>query len=151
MERTKPIVSYDYIVGLTDGEGCFYVNVQKSPNYRVGYRIQMNFHIKMREEDKILLEKVKSTLNCGGVYFQREQRKNHTQCYRYSVGANRDIFSKIIPFFLEHPLHSYSKQRSFKNFCKIANLVKQGKHFFPKGIAEIKKLKSTMNLKIGLA
>ncbi len=23
--RTKPTVSADYIVGLTDGEGCFYV------------------------------------------------------------------------------------------------------------------------------
>lgn len=27
MGRTKPIVANEYIVGLTDGEGCFYVNI----------------------------------------------------------------------------------------------------------------------------
>jgi hypothetical protein len=145
MGRTKPILSKDYIVGLTDGEGCFYVNIRQSARYRAGYLIQMHFHIKMREEDKLLLEKVKKTLRCGAVYFQKEQRKNHSQCYRYTVNAQRDIFSTIIPFFKKYPLRSYSKKRSFNNFCKIAQLVKNKKHFSPKGIERIKRYKETMN------
>ena len=26
--RTKPVVTAEYIVGLTDGEGCFYINLR---------------------------------------------------------------------------------------------------------------------------
>jgi len=62
MGRTKPKVAKEYIVGLTDGEGCFYVNMGKYPAYKVGIRVQMHFHIKMQERDKKLLEKVRNTL-----------------------------------------------------------------------------------------
>ena len=99
MGRTKPRVSSEYVVGLTDGEGCFYVNVGESPRYRSGVRIQMHFHIKMQEKDKKLLEKIKNTIGCGAVYFQKEQRANHAQCYRYTVSAQSDILNVIIPFF----------------------------------------------------
>ena len=118
------MVSADYIVGLTDGEGCFYVNVSNSPYYLSGARIGLNFHIKMNEKDKGLLEKVKNTLNCGNVYFQKEQRKNHTQCYRYTVASHRDIAEIIVPFFRKHALQSASKQKSFNFFCKIVELFK---------------------------
>ena len=104
MGRTKPIVSADYVVGLTDGEGCFYVNVADSSSYRGGARIDLNFYVKMNEKDIDLLLKIKNTLGCGNVYFQKEQRKNHTQCYRYTVGSHRDVIGKIIPFFKKHRL-----------------------------------------------
>jgi len=39
MGRTKPIVSADYIVGLTDGEGCFYVNTWESSAYKSGWGV----------------------------------------------------------------------------------------------------------------
>src|SRR3989344_3334428 len=91
MGRTKPMVSNEYVVGLTDGEGCF--------------------HIKMQEQDRPLLEKVKNTLKCGKVYFQKEVRVNHCQCYRYSVSSQQDISNTIIPFFLKYKLQ---KER---NYC----------------------------------
>lgn len=152
MGRTKPVVSANYIVGLTDGEGCFYVNVLDSKHYLGGARIDLNFHIKMNEKDRSLLEKVKNTLKCGNVYFQKEKRKNHTQCYRYTVGSHRDIIEKIIPFFKKHPLQSASKQKSIKAFCKIAKIVKTKKHLTKNGVKQIRKLKAQMNQKTtGLA
>ena len=152
MGKTKPIVSYDYIVGLTDGEGCFFVNTWKSSSYRAGYCIQLQFHIKMQERDKPLLEKVKNTFGCGTIYFQKERRANHCQCYRYTVHSHKDILEKIIPFFLKYPLQSVSKDKSFMIFCKVAQLVKLGEHLKKSGIIKIKKLKSKMNQKtIGLA
>jgi hypothetical protein len=152
MRRTKPRVSNEYIVGLTDGEGCFYVNVGESSRYRSGVRIQMHFHIKMQEKDRQLLEKVKNTIGCGTVYFQKEQRVNHTQCYRYTVSSQADIFKTIIPFFKQYPLQSYSKNYSFQIFCKIAKLVKSGAHLSKTGINKIRVLKSKMNQKtLGLA
>lgn len=145
MGRTKPVVSKDYVVGLTDGEGCFYVNVWKSSSYKSGYGVQMHFHIKMQEKDKPLLEKIKNTLDCGAVYFQKERRINHSQCYRYTVNSQKDIFEKVIPFFKNNELQSVSKKKSFTFFCQIADLVKSGKHLTEIGVEQIRKLKSQMN------
>src|SRR3989344_7904737 len=114
MGRTKPIVANDYVVGLTDGEGCFFVNTWKSPSYKTGYSIQLHFHIKMQEKDRPLLEKVKNTLGCGEVYFQKEKRANHCQCYRYTVSSNQEIVNKIVPFFRKYPLQGVSKLESFE-------------------------------------
>jgi hypothetical protein len=147
MGRTKPMVSKEYVVGLTDGEGCFYVNIWKSPSYRMGAGVQMHFHLKMQEKDKALLEKVRNTLQCGEVYFQKEQRANHCQCYRYTVSSQKDILEKVIPFFKKNPLQSASKQKNFRIFCQIARLVKARKHLTENGIKKIRQLKATMNLK----
>ena len=145
MGRTKPVVSADYLVGITDGEGCFYVNVSKMSAYKTGYRIQMHFHLKLQEIDKSVLDKIKNTLGCGGVYFQKEQRRNHTQCYRYTVSSQKDIFDKLIPFFRQNKLQTKSKLRNFELFCEIASLIKAGKHLQQSGIDKILLLKSEMN------
>lgn len=152
MGRTKPTVSNEYIVGLTDGEGCFYVNIWKSSAYRAGAGVQLHFHLKMQERDRELLEMVRDTIGCGAVYFQKEQRANHCQCYRYTVSAQRDILGTVIPFFKQYPLQSASKRANFEIFCQIAELVKEGKHLTLEGLTEIRALKAQMNLKtVGLA
>ena len=148
--RTKP-VSPDYVVGLTDGEGCFYVLVKPPYNQKGGAIVQLSFLIKVKEEDKIILDKVRDALNCGAVYFQKEKRINHSQCYRYTVNSHRDIFEKIIPFFNKYPLQSVSKQNNFLIFCRIAELVKRGEHHNSEGIEKIKEFKSQMNHRTGLA
>src|SRR3990167_10751852 len=109
MVRAKPIVANEYLVGLTDGEGCFHVNMANYPAYKSGVRVQMHFHIKMQEKDRPLLEKIKNTLECGEVYFQKEKRANHCQCYRYTVSSQEDILNKIIPFFIKNSLQSVTK------------------------------------------
>ncbi len=145
--RTKPLVSVDYIVGLTDGEGCFYVRVQPPYNLLGGARIQLNFFIKVQQADRGMLEKIKNTLGCGMVYFQKENRLNHSQCYRYTVNSHRDILGTIIPFFQTHKLQGKTKQNNFKLFCQIARLVENGKHLTPLGLQKIVNLKSRMNLR----
>ena len=152
MGRTKPIVSADYIVGITDGEGCFYVNLNQSSSYKSGWRVQLHFHLKLQATDKEILEKIRTTLNCGNVYFQAEKRLNHSQCYRYSVSAWRDIETKLIPFFKTHQLQTASKSKNFAIFCQIADLVSQGKHLDKDGIEMIRTLKQSMNKRtIGFA
>jgi hypothetical protein len=149
MGRTKPqSVSTDYIVGLTDGEGCFYVLLNKSPKYCTGYGVHLHFHIKMQQIDRELLVKVRNTLRCGEVYFQNEKRLNHVHCYRYTVAAHRDIIEKIIPFFEKHPLQTVSKKKNFELFSQIARIVGRGEHLKKKGIDRIVKLKAKMNQRV---
>ncbi|MBI4812241.1 LAGLIDADG family homing endonuclease [Candidatus Falkowbacteria bacterium] len=143
--RTKPVVSADYIVGLTDGEGCFYVLVRPPFSRQGGGMVQLSFLIKVQEQDKAMLEKVKNSLRCGSVYYQHETRANHAQCYRYTVNSHRDIIGIIIPFFQQHPLQGYSKQKNFDIFCQIAQLVQNGVHHTRAGIEQIRALKAQMN------
>lgn len=137
LRRTKPVLPATYIVGLTDGEGCFYVNIWKSSAYRAGAGVQIHFHIKMNERDRKLLEAVRDSLGCGAVYYQKETRVNHTQCFRYTVNSQQDIIGIIIPFFQKYPLQSPSKRLSFGVFCQIANLVEQKRHLTPEGLKQI--------------
>ena len=146
------MVSADYIVGLTDGEGCFYVLIKMPYNKNGGARIELSFYIKVQQNDKGLLEKVRNALGCGAVYFQHETRANHAQCYRYTVNSHRDIIGTIIPFFRKHPLQGKSKRKSFEVFCAVAKLVEMGAHRTRRGLEHIRKYKAQMNHRtIGLA
>jgi hypothetical protein len=55
--KAKPVLSADYVVGLVDGEGCFYVNVQTSHRYSAGARVEICFHIKLKAQDREVLER----------------------------------------------------------------------------------------------
>ena len=139
------MVSADYIVGLTDGEGCFYVLIRPPYNKFGGAKVVLNFFIKVQSIDSRMLERVKDSLGCGVLYFQKENRFNHSECIRYTVSSHKDIFGVIIPFFQAHPLLGTAKVRNFQLFCEIADLVKQGRHHAKDGIAQIQLLKSKMN------
>jgi len=112
----------------------------------------MHFHIKMQERDRSLLKRVRNTLQCGEVYFQKEVRANHCQCYRYTVSSRKEIVNNIIPFFKKYPLQAATKRTNFKLFCKIARLLEKDVHKTAEGIEIIRALKAQMNQKtVGLA
>ena len=142
--REKPKgLSDAYIVGLTDGEGCFYVEI-RAPNGTHNTRVEMHFFIKLREDDFSLLEKVQEFFQCGGVYYQKEYRVNQRNCYRFGVTAQKDLHEKIIPFFDKNPLQS----RKFNNyllFRQIGLMVKNGEHKGSEGLKKIRQLKQQMN------
>ncbi|MEW6009048.1 MAG: LAGLIDADG family homing endonuclease [Candidatus Omnitrophota bacterium] len=139
------MLSADYIVGLTDGEGCFYVHTRSHQSNSSQPRIDNHFYIKLHEKEKGLLEKVRQTFGCGAVYVQKETRSNHSQCYRFEINAKRDIYNVVIPFFEKHPLQS-RKQKSFEIFKEIAMMVRRKEHKTPEGFKKIRYLKSQMNV-----
>lgn len=83
------MITADYIVGLTDGEGCFYIDVRPPDKkyQRVKTGIETHFYIKLREDDYPLLKEVRDYFKCGGVYFQKEKRQNHSACYRFGISS----------------------------------------------------------------
>lgn len=139
------MVSADYIVGLTDGEGCFYVNVGTDKRFpQARPQVETHFYIKLTEEEYPLLEKVRKFLGCGFIYLQKEKRLNHAQCYRFEINSQRDIHKFLLPFFKEHPLQS-NKKRNFEIFRKISLMVKNKEHLTDKGFQKVVQLKSVMN------
>lgn len=142
--REKPNgLSDGYIVGLTDGEGCFYVET-RVPNGTHTFRVEMHFFIKLREDEFPLLKKVQKFFDCGGVYYQKEYRVNQKCCYRFGVTAQKDLHEKIIPFFDKNTLQS-RKLKNYLLFRQIAVMVKNKEYKSSEGFEKIRQLKLQMN------
>ena len=139
------MITADYIVGLTDGEGCFYINVRPSDMRYQGSKtgIETHFYIKLREDDLSLLNQVKNFFRCGAVYYQKEKRKNHSACYRFEINSQKDIQEVLIPFFDKHPLKS-EKRKNYLIFRKIAMIVRNGNYKESGSLRKILNLKSQM-------
>jgi hypothetical protein len=52
----------------------------------------------------------------------------------------------IIPFFKEHPILG-EKSKDFKDWCRVADLMSEGKHLTLEGVEEIQNIKGGMNTK----
>lgn len=138
----------DYIVGLVDGEGSFTVYVRDPglPNEtsrRV--KVEPKFYVKLVEKDKEILDRLKAFFGCGSVYFQKDTRSNHQNCYRYEVYNRNDLMEKIIPFFKENRLRFPSKRKDFEIFCEMVDIISKGGHLTDQGMRELYRLKQLMH------
>ena len=135
------MVNASYIVGLTDGEGCFLVQI------RIDCRIVLRFFITQRFDNKELLNKVCQFFRVGYVYrkFQGNQQRKMT--FVYEVTKQDDIQKVIIPFFKKYSLQGV-KRKSFMKFAQIAKIVKNRQDTRKLTKSELDKvwqLKLTMN------
>ena len=113
----------EYIIGLVDGEGSFYVRVNEDPKRR--NKVEFKFSVKLRHQDKEILDKLVQFFGCGNVYLQKDPRPNHTDCYRFEVNKKEDILTKIIPFFEKNSPKIQSRKRDFELFKQISELSQQ--------------------------
>lgn len=128
-----------YVVGLTEGEGCFFVCLRKD------FRIELRFFITQAIGNKPLLEKVRDFMKVGIVY-QKSNTKGKLPAYVFEVTKRDDIYKIIIPFFRKYPLLGI-KARSFEAFREIGEIVK-GRQDSRKLSSE--ELKYITNLRLGM-
>lgn len=110
------MLSPDYIVGLTEGEGCFLVCLRKNN------RIDLRFFIAQAIGNKPLLEEVREFFKVGSVY-QKSNVKGKLPAYAFEAAKRDDVYDVIIPFFEKNRLRGY-KAKSFAAFAEIAKIVK---------------------------
>ena len=144
MEKINP----NYVVGLVDGEGSFTVYVkdpdcQKQVKRRT--KVEPRFYLKLIEKDKKILYELKKFFGCGNVYFQKDTRANHQNCYRYEVANRHDLKTIIIPFFKRNSLRLRSKNGDFEIFCRIFAMIMKNDHFTDSGLRRIFALKQKMH------
>ena len=138
----------DYIVGLVDGEGSFTAfvrNLDESTERVRRTRIEPRFYIKLVEKDKEVLDALKNYFRCGSVYYQKDTRSNHQNCYRYEVFNRKELESIIIPFFRKHPLKFPSKIKDFAIFCELMRRIGKNEHLTSQGLRIIYRLKQQMH------
>ena len=144
----QSMLSAEYVLGLVDGEGSFTVYIRHPRDSRERVRrvkAEPKFYLKLIEKDKDILYELKNFFGCGNVYFQRDRRKNHQNCYRYEVSKREDLERIIIPFFRKYRPHLASKKIDFQIFSKLVEMIKNGRHLEREGILKMYRLKQKMH------
>lgn len=134
-----------YIVGLTEGEGCFCVSLRRD------YRIDLRFFIVQAIGNKPLLEEVRKFFGIGIVYQKQAGKGNKLPAYVFEVTKRNDIYQVIIPFFTKNKFLGY-KLKSFQAFKEIAKVV-QGRldtrKLNTEELSYVRNLKENMNKHYG--
>ncbi len=138
-EGKNGVITPDYIVGFTEGDGCFLVCLRKD------YRIEMRYFISQAIGNHPLLEEIQKFMGVGSVY-QKSNVRGKLPAYVFEVAKRDDIYNVIIPFFQKHTLKG-TKAKSFSVFREIALLVK-GRQDTRK--LTTKELKYVTELKLGM-
>jgi LAGLIDADG endonuclease len=114
-----------WIVGFTDGEGCFNIDIHLNPRTKWGIQIQPEFTVVQNEIDEQVLYGLKSYFECGSITVNR---KDHTGVRKmWRVKSIEHCHDKILVFFEKHKLRT-KKQIEFERFAEIVRLMKQGYH-----------------------
>lgn len=139
------LVTGDYIAGLTDGEGCFYINLYRFKKYpNANPQTRIHFYIKLRQDDLSVLQSVAKTLGFGHINYQRETRSNHSPCYRYEVSDRKELH-QLIQFFHDYKLHSPKKMRDMERIATILSIIGSGDHLKQSGLTRIRQIKKEMH------
>jgi hypothetical protein len=146
--HSKHTLTPEYVVGLVDGEGSFTVYIRNPDEVKTVSRrvaVEPKFYLKLIEKDKEILYALQSFFGCGSVYFQKDSRPRHQNCYRFEVFRWEDLHTVIIPFFLKHEPRFTSKQNDFRIFVKIMSALKNNEHKTKQGLRALFELKQQMH------
>ncbi len=138
------MLNADYIVGFTEGEGCFFVCLRKDN------RIELRFFIAQALGNIHILRELKKFFGVGSVY-QKSNVKGKLPAYVFEVAKRDDIYKVIIPFFRKHRLQGY-KVKSFKIFEEIAGIIKgrqDARKLSAKELSYVRKIRKNMNKHYG--
>ncbi len=132
-----------WIVGFTDGEGCFHISINKIPEMSLGWQVLPEFRIVQHEKDEALLYKIKDYFGFGDVKINRIDFHGTRKEFRVRGLEN---LNKIVKFFEEYKLQT-SKKKDFEIFKQVIHLMNNKNHLTKEGLDNISKLISQMNRK----
>lgn len=112
VHQEKPMrkLTTEWVVGFTDGEGCFTISINSQPKLTLKYQVQCEFVITQHKNDLQLLHALKDFFEAGTV---QEGAKTNVAYYR--VRSLEDLYTKILPFFEKHLLKT-RKQLDYLRF-----------------------------------
>ena len=135
-----------WILGFTDGEGCFSVSFIKNGTTKTGWQIFPEFVITQGQKSLSSLKIVQKHFKCGKLFINKRHDNHREHLYRYCVRSIRDLETTVIPFFKRNRLKT-SKLNDFKIFSKIVKQMSRGNHLSRGGMKNIARLIETMNRK----
>ena len=120
-----------WIVGFTDGEGCFHVGFARQPEMTLGIQVLPEFVVVQHKRDAQVLHAIKQYFDCGVV------RSNHGDRMCYRVRKLEHLADRIVPFFERHDLKT-RKRQDFLAFRRVIRMMRDGRHLVAEGLEEIR-------------
>ncbi len=136
----------NWIVGFTDGEGCFSVSFIKNKTTKNGWQIFPEFVITQGEKSLPALKIFLKYFKCGKIFVNKRYDNHNEHLYRFCIRSITDLEEKIIPFFQKNPLRT-AKRKDCELFCKIVKRMKQREYLSEVGAKKIAKIVEQMNRK----
>ncbi len=134
----------DWIVGFTDGEGCFSISVVRNRVCRLGWQVQHELSVTQAADSIVSLLLLQERFGCGALIPNRRKDNHNDLMLRFSVKRRSDLVDVINPFFTDHPLRT-AKHFDFEKFKSVLHLMETGRHLDPGGLAEIASITESMN------
>ena len=136
----------EWIVGFTDGEGCFSVSMFRNVTTKSGWQVFPEFVITQGEKSLPALKLFKTFFRCGNVFVNKRYDNHHEHLYRYCVRSVQNLHKHIIPFFKVHSLRT-AKQKDFELFAEIVEMFLKKEHLTQVGLKKIALKIERMNRK----
>ena len=127
-----------WVVGFSDGEGCFHVGIARHPEMSSGFQVLPEFVIVQHERDVKVLHAVRKFFGCGVV------RTNHGDRMCWRVRRLEHLRDRIIPFFDLHPLKTLKRQ-DYLAFRQVVRMMADGQHLEAEGLEAVRKIAERMN------
>lgn len=110
-----------WLSGFTDGEGCFYLAVRKHQSFPSPFA---QFSIKLRADDRPIIEAIHSFWGCGLVYDLPRARSGDTRrVVSYCVHDIESLSSVVVPHFAAYPLRA-KKSADFAIWSRAVALLR---------------------------
>ena len=135
------LLSDDYLVGFTEGEGMFYIGIVPSKETKTGWQVIYFLKVSQNPIGLKVLNQFKKRLGCGYVK-QNSQTDKTDKSLAYVVRDFPSLRDKVIPFF-EGKL--FIKKQAFEKFKQVLKLVEIKQHFTVEGITKILDIAYSMN------
>ena len=133
----KTILNPAWVVGFVDGEGTFFISIQKNATMALDYQVQLQFSITQNNRDTELMNKFIEFFGAGNVTDDGPTKK---QFRIRDFNQLENVFCLIDEF----PLLT-QKKLDAQDFRKVHSMMKQGLHLTAQGLEEIRGIKATMN------
>ena len=131
----------DWVCGFADGEGTFFISIEKQPKMVLRKQVRLGFKITQGEKNIQVLYKIKEFFGVGIVKPQRSD----DSVWEYRVSNFKTVSNHILPFFAKHKLHT-TKKFDFLRFRYVHVMMTRGEHLTAEGLIKIKRIQSRMNV-----
>lgn len=135
-----------WIVGFTDGEGCFSISIFRNNTSKHGWQVFPEFVITQGEKSLSALELFEEYFGCGKIFVNKRYDNHSEHLYRYCVRSVKELRERVIPFFNTHRLMT-AKQNDFAIFAEVVEMIAEKQHLTSAGLQKIAKKIEHMNRK----
>ena len=129
-----------WITGFVDGEGCFYVGINKIQGMTLGWQVLPEFRVVQHASDEQILHRMRSYFQFGDV------RVNHGDRKEFRVRGMKNL-NEIVQFFRKNSLQT-KKRKDFELFSEVIEMMNRKEHLTSAGIRKIAETASRMNRKV---